>query len=387
MGKLKGSTSQLRPSLDQASFLRMLDVVEGWDHVRASEDEIDHLSERLTDTDEVATYQTLLADANAYAASLRQAAPALEGVEARVLALLVCGGEAVHRGMRLCLPASLTGVSDAHRMALFLAIVHGRAVHLRVDPAPWVRLAVMLRVLGPWAIREVMARVNKHVGASYGLVAYLLGKSDAEGELQDVLKQLQGLPLSRVGSASARQEIAARRKGESQSGMPEISSATFALMDELQLLNDPLTGLLVGLDGQLDTFHWKVASQLKRDLVGRRHYREISIHVRPDNSADADSGTSLEQSIPGSAPSALEALIQDEQVGEQERLMARLVAESARLCAEKGKHRVAYEALTGQKPIVTLAKEHRKDPDTITRWTKNFVKELSLRLRGDRRYW
>lgn len=393
MAKLKSKTptAQLEPSLDQASFLRVLDVVEGWDRVRASEDEIDQLSEQLTDANDAAAWQQLLSHANGYATDLRQAAQTQnwEGVEARLLTVLVCGGHAVLRGMRLCLPASLAGVSEAHRVALFLAIVRRRAARIDIDPLPWVRLVVLLRVLAPHAVHEVCRRVKGHVGALYGLAAYLWNRPDAEEELRALLMDMSHLHSRHIHAPSVRRVLQQRQPHQTNPRppdiVPEIASALANILDRRRLLDDPLDSLVAGLDGRLNIFPKAVGNQATTDVLPKRRYREIPIEISSERKPDTMHIDDLARAANRAAsvppvPTPLDVLINNDTDDERACLIARVAAEVQRLCAQKAKHRVGYEAFTGQATKADLARKYRKDPDTIGRWEKNFVAELRENL-------
>jgi len=388
-GKKKTPIAQ---SLDQASFLRALDKVEGWDRICASEDEITYLAERLTSTDEATTYQKLFSDVNVYAANLRKAAQNQDWdkVDARLLTILVCGGEAVQRGMRLCLPASLASVSDVHRIALFLAIVHSRAARMGIDPLPWIDLVVLLRVLAPHAIHEISQRTKKHVGVLYGLAAYLWNRPEAEGELQTLLKDVRLLSNEHVHDPNVRHVLKQRSQSNQTHErpldvVPEITSALARILDQKRLLDDPLNSLVESLNERLNILPTSVGNQVTKDVMPKRRYREIPIEITNDDFErefgtmhinDNDLSDVAERSLFQPVPMPLDVLINDDVDHEQERLIARVAAEVQRLCAEKAKYRVGYEAFTKQGTKRELAKKYRKDPDTIGRWEKNFVAKL-----------
>ena len=379
---------ELASTSNEQAFTRDLDLVEGFEGLRASDEELDRLGSLLADRPD--TYQPLFAEVNEFAASLAPMVTAAHDwsrTDAQTLALLVCGWAAVRHGVRTCALTSLALPSTAHQLGLYLIILHSRALSLDIHSSPWVRLAVALWVLGPRGVREVTQRVKQHVGVGYGLAAYLWNKPEEEEELRALLKELQWLS-NRHFSNDAHRTIHNRPDMEG-AVVPELGSALGRVLDQRKLLSDPLHGLLKALDGKLNVFPKAVANQLTKDLAPiSRHYRTIEVTIKQvteegqaTRTRDGDEPISaLEKLRDLNRLSALDELVQHEELDERDRRLAQLSIEVTRLRAQSAKHRVGYAAFLGEQSKVELAKQHRKDPATIARWEKNFLVELRSRL-------
>jgi hypothetical protein len=365
--------------------------VEGYAEVRTSEDELARLGDLLTHCPEA--YHSLFAEVNDFAASLT---PCLHNVQnwkdtdAQTLCLLVCGTDAVRIGARTCAPSAPELPSFTHQFGLYLILLHSRAVALSLDPEPWVRCATLLFVLGPRALMETARRCDQHVGMYYGVAGYIWQRPEAEEELRALLNTLPKLSSGYL-SPRDRRAIHDHEKNR-ETVLPEIVSAFSQKLNQGNLLADPLNCLLRAVDGKLNFFPEAVANQVAKDLAPLRRYRTIEVDIAPflppqptpqvlRTGGDRDTPIPSLDALPAlDQLSPIDELMQQEELGERDRLLARLSIEVARLCAQSAKHRVGYAAFTRAQSKVELAAQHRKTPDTITRWEQNFLSGLRARL-------
>ena len=398
----KNRDHQLEHTFDQDAFTRALHLVEGWAGLSASEEELDRLGSLLAGHSDA--YQPLFTEVNKFAATL---VPCLTKVQAwgktdsQTLALLVCGGEAVRRGVRTCAPASLALPSATHQLSLYLVILHSRATNLGIDPWPWVRHVVGLWTLGPRAVREVLRRCKQHVGFRYGLTSYLWNKPDTEEELRNLLKEIQWLSFNHLSGEAKRavRDRMMRQTDVKDTVVPELVSALSGVLDRKHLRADPLNGLLEALNGKLNVLPLAVANQLAKDLKPIRRYRTVRVDIESGASAklnprppapappltrtrERDEPAATLDALPAlNTLSALETLLEKEELDAHERQVARMQVVVRELCAQSAKHRVGHEAAIKVWSQVELAAQHRRSRQTIARWEAEFLSALRERLR------
>jgi hypothetical protein len=391
IAKKKRDHQLARSFYDQNAFMRALHHVEGYAEVRASEEELARLGE---DPD---AFHRLFAEVNDFAASLAPCvhnAQHWQDTDAQTLCLLVCGGDAVRVGARTCAPPFQELPSFTHQFGLYLILLHSRAVALGLDPEPWVRCATLLLVLGPRAMKETARRCDEHVGMYYGVAGYIWQKPEAEEELRALLNTLPKLSWGHL-SPRDRRAICDHEKARAtnrETVLPEIVSAFSQTLNRGNLLVDPLNCLLQALNGKLNFFPEAVANQVAKDLAPLRRYRTIEVDITSflppqptppvwSTCGDRDTPIPSLDALPAlDQLSPIEELMQQEELGERERLLARINMEVASLCAQSAKHRVGYEAVTHTQSKVELAAQHRRNPDTITRWEQKFLSALRARL-------